>query len=70
MYIFFHDNNLFYKYQAGFLPGHSTVYQLIETYYNILKSIDDGKSCCMIFHSLKHVQAGVPQGSVLVPLLF
>ena len=24
-------NNLFNKYQAGFLPGHSSVYQLIET---------------------------------------
>jgi hypothetical protein len=24
------------------------VIQLIETYDNILKSIDDGKSCCMI----------------------
>jgi hypothetical protein len=31
MYNFLRDNNFFYKYEAGFLPGHSTVYQLIET---------------------------------------
>ncbi len=49
VYNYFHDNNLFYKYQAGFLPGHSTVYQLIETYDHILKAIDQGQSCCMIF---------------------
>ena len=32
VYNYFHCNNLFYKYQAGFLPGHATV----ETYHNIL----------------------------------
>ena len=32
VYNYFHSNDLFYKYQAGFLPGHSTVYQLIEMY--------------------------------------
>jgi hypothetical protein len=42
----------FFLYQAGFLPGHSTVYQLNETYDNISKSIDDGESCCMIFCDL------------------
>lgn len=52
VYNFFHCNNLFYKYQAGFLPGHSTVYQLIVTYHNIVKSIDDGKSCCIVFCDL------------------
>lgn len=50
VYNFFH--NFFYKHQAGFLPGHSTVYQLIETYHNIVKSIDDGKSCCIVFCGL------------------
>lgn len=35
VYNFFHDNNLFYKYQAGFLLGYATVYQLIETYDHI-----------------------------------
>ena len=49
VYNYFHCNNLFYKYQAGFLPGHSTVYQLIETYHNIVKNIDEGKSCMVFF---------------------
>ena len=38
VYNYFHGNNLFYKYQAGFLPGHATV----ETYHNIVKNIDEG----------------------------
>ena len=37
LYNYFYENDFFYKYQAGFLPGHSTVYQLIETYDQILK---------------------------------
>ena len=52
VYNYFHCNNLFYKYQAGFLPGHSTVYQLIDTYHSIVKNIDEGKSCCMVFCDL------------------
>lgn len=53
LYNFFHENNLFYKYQlAGFLPGYSTVYQLIETYDCILKAIDEGKTTCVVFCDL------------------
>lgn len=33
---------MFYKYQAVFLPGHSTVYDDIDT-------IDEGKYWCMVF---------------------
>lgn len=42
VYNYFASNyNLFYRYQAGFLPSHSTVYQLLVT--------DKRKSCSMFF---------------------
>ena len=52
VYNYFHSNDLFYMYQAGFLPGHSTVYKLIEMYDYIVKAIDEGKYCCMVFCDL------------------
>ena len=55
MYNFLHWNNLFYKYHAGFLPGHSTVHRLIEMYHNIVKSNDERKSCCVVFCDLSKV---------------
>jgi hypothetical protein len=36
-------NNLIYRNQAGFLPGHSTVYQLIDIYNQICKGFDAKK---------------------------
>ena len=35
------SNNLLYKFQSGFIPGHSSVHQLIEIYYRICMSLDD-----------------------------
>ena len=105
--------------QSGFLPGHSTVTQLLEIYHKILSSLDEKKETLLCFfdiskafdrvshraiiNKLKHfnvkgdalkwfadyldnrfqrviidgkysewkrIFAGVPQGSILGPLLF
>jgi len=43
------DNNLYYEYQCGFLPSHSTVHQLLEIYHRICLSLDKNKHTCLVF---------------------
>ena len=54
MYNCLHCNNLFYKYRAGFLPGHSTVYQLIEMYHNIVKVLM--RECPVVLFSVTYLK--------------
>ena len=49
MYNFLLDNNLLYKYQSGFLPHHSTVFQLIDIFHNICQAFDNNMFSCIVF---------------------
>jgi hypothetical protein len=40
---------LIYKYQAGFLPGHSTITQLVEVSHLIYQELDDLKEVSILF---------------------
>ena len=42
-------NNLFYKFQSGFLPNNSTVYQLLEIYHSICMDLEDKRNTGFIF---------------------
>ena len=41
LFNFFFSNNLFYKFQSGFTPGHSTLHQLIEIFHNICITLEE-----------------------------
>jgi hypothetical protein len=49
IYNYIIEHSLLYSYQSGFLPGHSTVYQLLEIYHNICKNIDNRLSSIIVF---------------------
>ena len=45
IYNHMYTNNLLYRYQSGFLPGHSTTFQLID----INHTFDSIQFSCMVF---------------------
>ena len=49
LYIFLINNNLLYKYQSGFLPHHSTVFQQIDIYHYICQAFDNNLFSSIVF---------------------
>ena len=49
LYNFLLDNILFYKYQSGFLPHHSAVFQLIDIFHNMCQAFDNNMFSCIVF---------------------
>ena len=49
LYNHFVSHNLIYCKQSGFLRGHSTVFQLIDIFDQIARSLDDKTVTCMVF---------------------
>ena len=48
-------NNLLYKYQSGFLPHHSTVFQLIDIFHNICQAFDNNMFSYIVFCDVSKV---------------
>ena len=49
MYNFLIQSNLLYKYQSGFLPHHSTVFQLKDIFFIIYQAFDNNMFSSIVF---------------------
>ena len=79
LFNFFRDNGVITAFQSGFVPGDSTVNQLIDIYITFCKALDEGKEVHAIFCDIskafdrvwhkgllfQHTSAGV-SGSLLL----
>ena len=52
IYNHLHENHLLYKYQFGFLPNHSTTYQLIDIYHHSCQTFDNDQFSCMVIYDV------------------
>ena len=46
---FFREHEVITTLQSGFIPGHSTVNQLVDVYNTFCKALDEGKEVRAIF---------------------
>ena len=46
---FFRDHQVITTLQSGFIPGDSTVYQLVDIYNTFCKALDEGKEVRAVF---------------------
>ena len=49
MFNFLIENTLLNKCQSGFLPHHSTVFQLIDIFHNVCQAFDNKMFSCIVF---------------------
>ena len=54
IYNYLLSNDLIYRNQSGFLPGHST-FQLIDIYLSICNTFDNNQFSCMVFCDISKV---------------
>ena len=52
LFNFFRVNNVITAFQSGFVPGDSTVNQLIDIYIKFCKALDEGMIVRAIFHHI------------------
>ena len=49
---FFRDHQVITNLQSGFIPGNSTVNQLVDIYNTLCKTLDEGKEVRVVFHDI------------------
>ena len=52
IYNYLHENDNLYKYQSGFVPNHSTTFQLIDIYHQICRTFENHQYSCMVFFDI------------------
>jgi hypothetical protein len=64
---YFLDNKLLCKYQSGFVPGCSTVHQLIEIFHKICISLDKKDFFCSVLSEIALMYIRKSKGSNTEP---